>query len=90
MITIKKEIDLNTWETFGEAQKCLNAIRRLGKVEELEALITETEPFEHYGGITETYVREFLWFEDEFYCDVLDISYEQWVDALYNEKEKTC
>ena len=67
---IIKEISMENFEAWSGAVETLETIKEHGKIKELEYLI-QKEFFRKPP--TETQINDFLWFDDEYIFEVLNI-----------------
>lgn len=70
---IYKEINLESFEAWGDAIGTLDKVREAGKCDELESIIEELYP----DGMSETDFNDLLWFEPETVYEWLGIEEEE-------------
>ena len=74
---LTNDISMEDFKPWSGAVTCYNRLSALGKLEDFENLIDECYP----KGLGETDLNDLLWFEDEWYIDVLGISKGDWGNA---------
>lgn len=70
---IYKEINLESFEAWGNAIGTLDKVREAGKCDELESIIEELYP----DGMSETDLNDLLWFEPKTVYEWLGIEEEE-------------
>ena len=66
-MTIRYELDLNSFEAWSGAKETLERIQREGKCTELENILEELYP----DGMTETELNDLLWFDSESFARLM-------------------
>ena len=66
---IISDININDFKAWQGGAYTLNIVRKQGKIEELQVLLEELYP----NGASATEINDFLWFEDEYIMDALDL-----------------
>ena len=83
-MTITYELDLNRFEAWSGAKDTLERIQREGKCTELENILEELYP----DGMTETELKDLLWFEPETVYEWLGIRSEGQIEKEIEEAEE--
>lgn len=66
---IISDINISDFKAWQGGAYTLNIVKEQGKLEELQALLEEVFP----NGASATEINDFLWFEDEYIMDYLDL-----------------
>jgi len=74
---LTKDIDMEDFKPWSGAVTCYDKLSSLGKLEDFAMLVEECYP----KGLGETTLNDLLWFEDEWYIDVLGIPKGDWENA---------
>ena len=78
---IYKEISLSNFEPWSGAVYMFEKLYNLDKIDELENILNELYP----DGMDETELNDFLWFEDDYICELLGIRTEEDINADIRE-----
>ena len=82
-MTIRYELDLNSFQAWSGAKDTLERIQREGKCTELENILEELYP----DGMTETELNDLLWFDSESVYEWLGIRSEGQIEKEIEEAE---
>lgn len=66
---IISDINISDFKAWQGGAYTLNMVKEQGKIEELQMLLEEVFP----NGASATEINDFLWFEDEYIMDYLDL-----------------
>ena len=78
---IYQEISLSNFEPWSGAVYMFEKLCNLDKIDELENILEELYP----NGMDETELNDFLWFEDDYICELLGIRTEEEISADIRE-----
>ena len=82
---LKKEFKLEEFEPWSGAVETKETIIKNNKSKDFEYLVDKL----FYNGATQTQINDFLWFEDEFIFNHLNIETdEEQIDPIHNIKKR--